>query len=310
MSKIALLINPKTRNLKKVLKKIESEFASYSPTLFYSNYPGHLFVLPSEIIAQGYDTLIAVGGDGTLNETLNGLINHFKTNQGYNWEGIRKIKLGIYPSGSGNDFARNIYTSGTMNLKELIEQNKTREIDIGLAEFEDINQNPTQRFFINITDLGIGGLVAQLKSRLPRFLPPGINYFVSIIYSFLTYQKKHVKIEGDDYFYEGKLLSYAVANGKFFGKGLGVAPHAKIDDGKFAITNIGDVSLLDYAIHSKTIRKVEKIKHKQVSYDETAGSIFLTSTKNEKTQIDMDGEFVGFAPIKIHCIKNKITFLS
>lgn len=310
MSKVAFLINPKIRNLKKVLKIIESEFANFSPSFFYSNYPGYLFVLPSEIISKGYDTLIAVGGDGTLNEMLNGVINHFKTNQGYNWEEIRKIKLGIYPSGSGNDFARNIYTNGSFNLKELLSGNKTREVDIGLAEFTDKVQNPTQRFFINITDLGIGGLVAQLKSQLPRFIPPGINYFISIIYSFLTYQKKHVKIEGEDYFYEGKLLSYAVANGKFFGKGLGVAPHAEIDDGKFAITNIGDVSLLDYAIHSKTVRKVKKIIHKQVHYDETSKSIYLISTKNEKIQIDMDGEFVGFTPIKVHCLKNKVTFLS
>ena len=308
INKIAFLVNPKIRNFYEALKNLEDDYKDLDYKIFLSDYPGHLFELPAKAIWEGYKTLIAVGGDGTLNEMLNGIIRHFKNSNGYDWDEIKKIKIGVLPEGSGNDFSRNIYVDIKDNLRLFLDKNKIREVDLGLAGFYDIQKNPTERFFINITDLGIGGRVAQVKSRLPNFFSPGMKYFLSIIYGFLVYRKKNVRIESEDFRYEGKLLSFTAAIGKYFGKGIGIAPEAIIDDGRFALTNIGNVNLLDYAIHSRTARKLQKIKHSQVSYHE-GNEIFLESTKNEDIEVDIDGEFAGYAPIRISCLKQKITLI-
>lgn len=308
MQKIAFFINPKIKNFRKIEIELQHYFLDFDYKFFISEYHGHLLSLPRKAISEGYNHMIAVGGDGTLNEVINGTIAAFKTNDSYDWEKISEIKIGVFPAGSGNDFVRNIYDSNVETLKNCIQNNSSELIDVGIADFFDEYNQPAERFFINISDVGIGGEVVILKEKLPRFFAPQFNYVASILYVMATYKKKLVKIKTDKFLYEGKILNFVIANGKYFGNAIGIAPHAEINDGKFAITNIGNVSIFDYFLNIGKAKKCQKIQHAEVIYSE-AKEVYIESADHRKITIDMDGEFVGFAPIRLVCLERKICFL-
>ncbi|MFT3919299.1 diacylglycerol/lipid kinase family protein [Cloacibacterium sp.] len=308
MQEIAFFINPKIRNFRKIEIELQHHFIDFDYKFFISEYHGHLLSLPQKAISEGYNCMIAVGGDGTLNEVVNGAINAFNNFGIIDWEKISDIKIGVFPAGSGNDFVRNIYDSKITTLKNLIQNNKSEPIDVGFAKFSDEKGIITERFFMNIADVGIGGEVVINKEKLPDFFSARFNYLASILYVMVTYRKKLVKVKTDTFSYKGKILNFVIANGKYFGNAIGIAPHAEINDGKFSITNIGNVSLLDYFLNIRAAKKCEKISHPQVTYSD-ANEVYIESVDHRKITIDMDGEFVGFAPIKLICEKNRINFI-
>lgn len=308
MQKIAFFINPKIRHFKKIEIELQHHFIDFDYKFFISEYHGHLLSLPQKALSEGFNCMIAVGGDGTLNEIVNGTIKAFAQGGSYDWEKISEIKVGVFPAGSGNDFVRNIYDSKVETLKKYLKEDQTELIDVGYASFIDENHQPCERFFMNITDVGIGGEVVIRKEKMPYFLSSTFTYVASILYVMATYRKNWVKLKTDSFSYEGKILNFVIANGKYFGNAIGIAPHAEINDGKFGITHIADVSLFDYFLHIGTAKKCKKINHPQVHYSE-ATEVYIESADHRKVSVDMDGEFVGYAPIHLTCKAQKIRFL-
>lgn len=308
MPKIAFFINPTIRNFKKKEIEIQHSFLKYNYQFFISEYSGHFLSLPQKAVNEGFTHFVAVGGDGTLNEIVNGIVSAFKTDEGYDWEKIKSIKIGILPSGSGNDFVKNLGYKTISELQNLIDKDTSKLVDIGFTEYLDRNRNKAERFFINVSDVGIGGEVVINKEKLPLSLLGETNYFLAIISTFLIYKKKLIKVTAKEFSWEGKVLNFVIANAKYFGNSIGIAPHAEISDGKFAITNIGDISLIDYFKNIKTAKKCKKIIHSEVSYTESE-ELLIESIDNLPLTIDMDGEFIGYAPVKFTCLKQKLCIL-
>lgn len=312
--KIAFLINGTAQGLEKLKKNIETIFKQHEPKLFISEKAGHITQLAQTAVSRGYDTIIICGGDGTLNEGLNGVIESFKNGLGdspdaYDWEKIAQIKVGVLPSGSGNDFAKTIHVTKELEyLKNLIAQQRSQLIDIGWVSFFNPDQQPSHRYFINITDVGMGGeAVLKLQNKIP-LVGPDINYFWAITSTLATYEKVKIKAHGDNFSWEGKAINFVVANGKYFGNGLGVAPDATITDGKFDIVIIGDVSLLDYFKNLGTVKKCEKVAHPEVHYYQM-DKVTIESMETRKISIDMDGEFIGYAPMTLVNLHKKLNFI-
>lgn len=312
--KIAFLINGTAKGLTKLTKSIELTFKEFDPKLFISEKSGHIFQLAHTAISRGYDTIIVCGGDGTLNEGINGILDSFKNSLGvspdaYDWQKIGQIKVGVLPSGSGNDFSKTIHITKEIDyLKNLILQKRSQLIDIGWVSFLKSDKDPGHRFFINITDVGMGGEVAlKLQHKIPM-ASPDINYFWAITSTLATYDKVKIKATGENFSWEGKAINFVVANGKYFGNGLGVAPDASVTDGKFDIVIIGDVSLMDYFKNLGTVKKCEKVKHPEVHYYQM-DKVTVESMENRKISIDMDGEFIGYAPMKLVNLYQKLNFI-
>jgi diacylglycerol kinase (ATP) len=313
--KLAFLINGTARKLEQLTKLIEDTFKVYQPKLFISERPGHIIQLAATAVSRGYDHIIICGGDGTLNEGINGIIGSFKTGLGdttdaYDWEKISKIKVGIFPSGSGNDFSKTVLvTKEIAYLKNLIEKNRSQLIDIGWVSYFKTDQEPANRFFINITDVGMGGeTVLKLQNSKIPMLGPDINYFWAITSTLATYEKVQIRAVGDDFNWEGKAINFVIANGKFFGNGLGVAPDASVTDGKFDIVIIGDVTMLDYFKNLGTVKKCRKVIHPEVHYYQLE-RVTIESMETRKISIDMDGEFIGYAPMTLINLQQKINFI-
>jgi diacylglycerol kinase (ATP) len=314
MSKIAFLINRLIKNYDTILKDIQNTFAETDYQLYFSDFSGHLVDLAQKALKDGKNTIITVGGDGTHNEVINGVLAHFKIGnnseiESYDLENLKKIRLGLYPAGTGNDFSKSINIKpNALQLKNEIANGKSRLLDLGWTSFTDKQNKPTNRFFINITDVGMGGEVARkLENKIP-LLSNKTQYAIRIVSTFLTYKKASIQAKSENYDWKGQVMNFIVANGKWFGNGLGVAPDAVLDDGFFEIAILGDIGLLDYLKHLDTVKKGEKVIHPEVNYNRFK-EITITSGDGSSVPIDMDGEFVGYAPLTLKNIPQTINFI-
>ncbi|GAB2641555.1 diacylglycerol kinase family lipid kinase [Emticicia sediminis] len=300
MTKIAFIIHGKARKKQFLIDEIKRIFEApfFQTQILETQFEQHAILLAESAVAEGFSYIIACGGDGTLNEVLNGIL---KTKR-------EDIKLGIIPKGSGNDFVKTICSPASLSaLKASIIEQKTKQIDVGLAEFVSKEGQPTFRYFINIADVGIGGAIAQQLAEVIKIFGSVITYQYFIFKNFLTYRPQQIKVIGDDFEYSGNIMNFCAANAKYFGSGLGIAPTANIADGMLNAVAIGEVSLLDYLKNFPDLKKCKPLKHPAIKYF-TSKTLFFEST-NQFIPIDMDGEFVGFLPMKITVKPQAINFI-
>ncbi len=304
MKKTAFVIHGKVRDKQHIINEIESTFSdNYKIEVFTSEYSGHAIELSCSAAEQGFNYIICIGGDGSLNEIVNGVMRAKNRNKELD------IKVGVLPYGTGNDFIKTIKSPHTLSgIKELIDSNSFKEIDLGIAQYKDLKGSDRSRYFINITDIGIGGVVVQNLGKYSKALGANFTYMRAIINTLLTYRNQPVKAIADEFTFEGKVKNFVVANGKYFGSGIGIAPDAEVDDGKFAIVILSEVSLIDFLKFSITFKKCEKIEHPQIIY-KSAKEITVESLSIPQP-IDMDGEFIGYSPMKIKILPKVLDFLT
>jgi YegS/Rv2252/BmrU family lipid kinase len=255
-----------------------------------------------KIANSGTDYLIAVGGDGTMHEVVNGIMQVPKKQR-------ENLIIGLLPVGSGNDFARTLNLSGKISyLYKLISSNSVIDLDIGKIECKDLDGKDTTVYFNNIAGVGLDAEVAKRVNEGNKAYGPNVAYYSATVKSFLNYRKKQVKVSSADFNYEGNVLLLSLANAKYFGSGLGIAPHAKINDGKMALTLAGDVSLFDYLRNVGKLRKCAYLKHPGIAYGETES--MNIEPIGEPCYIEADGELVGKLPLKVTMLHREIKFLT
>lgn len=316
MKKVAFLVNRVIQRYHKTISDIEKEFNStLDYKIFISEKAGHIKDLASDAVREGYEYLIVVGGDGSINEVINGIASRFRINEqlgsdSFDWEAIRKIKIGLLPAGTGNDFARyHQLKYDIKHLKFLIEKNKVQILDIGWTCFMNKQSQKVERLFSNITDVGMGGHTVQhMDQNKVSWLGSNLNYTKAILSSFITYDKSTIKWTSDQNTWQGKVMSMVVANGKYFGSGLAVAPNARMDDGKFTLVTLGNITMFDYLKNLGKVKSGQLIDHKEVSYHE-AKEVIIEPLDGKELPIDMDGDFVGYCPMTLKCIPKAISFL-
>ena len=295
---ICFIVNQKIKRRKSVISKIESEFKDHSIAIHLTSYPKHAEILARDLIEHGYDYMIAVGGDGTLNEVINGILTApVPTN--------KLPVLGVFPKGSANDFARSIdVKSSETQLHEMILHKSYHKIDIGKI-MRDNDSQP--RYFINIAGLGLGPEVV-LHMGNSKLLGPKLSYFKAIIQTFTKYKRKAIYCKTENWEWRGNLLQMAVANGKFFGNGICVCPDAVVDDGIFHIALFGELSIKDYLKNLKNLKKGIKITHKDAHYH-TAKELRIENLNEGVCDIETDGEYIGSSPATISVVPKAINFL-
>jgi len=304
LMQVTFIVNSKIKKLKRTLTEIGNVFFNdekIQTTILQTQYAGHASELATECTKNGCDFLIAVGGDGTLNEVLNGIL---KASIPINSYPI----LGVLPKGSANDFVRSIsIPKDIAQLKQTILNKQTQKIDIGKVEIGSTES--TQQYFINIAGLGLGPEVVKIMEGSGKTFGSKATYFSAIIKGFLSYEKRAIKCESEDWSWEGSLLQMAVANGQFFGDGICVSPDALVNDGVFHVSLFGELSLMDYLRNLGNLKKGKKINHKGAHYF-TTRKLSITSTETRSCGIETDGEYTGESPITITVVPSAIKFIS
>lgn len=240
-----------------------------------------------------YEYVVAVGGDGTINEVLNGIMQ---------FDGECPI-LGVLPIGTGNDFVKSagLKLNKTTFLHSIL-TNSTNEIDT--VKLETVN---SVHYFLNIADVGFGGKVVELLEQQRKYFGGKASYALAIVRTFLKYKRPIVSIQTNDFKYEGEILMIAICNGSTFGNGLIINPSANMNDGILNITLLKKVTLVDYVKNLKNLKKGQEIKHNEAIYLQTK-SVEIKILKGEAVS-ELDGESLKDGNV-IACIQRKIKVLN
>lgn len=302
MKKVAFIIHGKLRSKEKLQQEVLQHFSErYKVQFLITRHAGHSMQLAKQAVLEGYSYIICCGGDGSLNECANGIMQSGLADK-------EEIKLGLLPNGSGNDFIKTIKSASTVaELKKAIENNKSKRIDLGLARFTSTDGKDTSRYYINITDVGMGGVAVERLNRTTKIFGTMAAYQYAIVTSLIGYEKHPIIVTSESFTCEGKMMNFFAANGSWLGSGLGVSPDSSLDDGLLNAVAIGDVSILDYLKYLPDIRKGKKITHPQVNYY-TCKELHIQSSAGP-LPIDMDGEFVGYSPMKVKVVPAAINFI-
>ncbi len=292
------------RKIEQVLHTAKSSGIFNKVSTYESQYAGNSIEIAQKVSAE-YDYIIAVGGDGTLNEVMNGLMQY------QHQQSDKELpKLGILPLGTANDFVKSTpLKSGINELISLIKNKQHRKIDIGKLQcFEKDRTTQLTRYFINIADVGFGAHVVHKTNKCSSIFGANATYIKAILGTFLSYKPKQITVQIDDQPKQtSNTLSLIFAKGKYFASGLGVAPHADLSDGKLAITHIGNVSMFDFLLYLGRLKKCKKITHPEAKYFKAKH--LEVSSVDKNAAVEADGEFIGYLPLKVDVISKKISFL-
>ena len=192
----------------------------------YTEESKHATVIAREMANSGSEFIIAVGGDGTCNEVINGIMSASN----------RNVVFGILPNGTGNDFHRMLGNYDSDIFLEGLQNGQSREIDLC-----EITQNGNKTHALNIAGIGFDGHVIKLLTRQRKKwnMKGKFSYATAIARAFFSYTKPTVRIVSGEFSYEGKMLLLAVCNGSTFGHGLQIQPGALFDDGLLSIALFG-----------------------------------------------------------------------
>jgi len=255
---------------------------------FTSEHRGQIEQLVADEGSQ-YKTIVLIGGDGTVHECVNGIMQI---------EQKQRPSLFVIPRGTGNDFSRLFKHSS--NPWEVAVNGPSQLVDV----IEVSDDDGHVRYCGNIGDAGLGAAVVAKANQLPLAIRGAARFGVAILQTFLTYRKQHMCITTDQMRFEKKFLTIAFAKGKYFGSGIGIAPHAQLNDGFIHATLIGEVSLLEYLRYLPRLKKAKAINHSEVNYITTKN---MTLTGEGK--VELDGEISFSLPVEIKVHENAIRWI-
>lgn len=245
---------------------------------------GHAIELAEAALADGYRFLVAVGGDGTINEVVNGMMDA---------QGPRapEAVLGVVAAGSGSDFIKTfgLPQDPAEGVKHLAGDNLF-DVDVGRVTYTE-NGEQKQRYFPNIAEAGFGAEVVRRAEKLPRFLGR-VRYLVSFWICLARFKLRDGKVLLDGRTYEGRLTNLIVANAQFFGGGMHIAPKAHPGDGKFDVL-IQKGTKRDYIAGITKVFKAEHLPSPVIG-EHHAARVEVTS--ETPLPVEADGEVLGTTP--------------
>ncbi len=265
----------------------------------YTSSQGDGILLAKQARDIGYKNIIAVGGDGTVNEVLNGLLADDKDID-------KDMELAILEHGTGSDFVRSFkQKKGIHNFIKLLKRNKTVKVDIGKIDFQSMNGDRASRYFLNAANLGIGADVVNRANKNSKALGSKLTYFTGTIATLLSFKNVEVSCTLDnEEIIEGKYLGVIVCNGQYMGGGMHIAPQAQTDDGLFEIVFIKDLTKARFLRHFPTIYLGKHINLPEIAIYRSKK---LTVTTKEQTIFEADGEIPGMAPIVCQVIPKALS---
>lgn len=284
----------------KLSSRLESLFGPLHSA--QTSKPQEAGLLARQAIENGYHWIVSVGGDGTLHEVVNGIFSLPASARS-------RVRLSILPMGSGDDFAKSLsLPPDPLQLIERWKKPQAIQIDIGKTTYLKESQAQNQ-YFINIADLGMGGEVMIRVNRSSKLLGYKFTYVSAIVQTLAQYKPYALRIETESEALEAdNLLIALVANGRYFGNGLHMAPQASLSDGKFEIVLIekfGIVKFLKFLpkLYGGKIHEAREVKTLRGS------RIRITPLSPKPVLMETDGELLGPIPAEFEVLPQALEIL-
>jgi YegS/Rv2252/BmrU family lipid kinase len=259
--------------------------------------PGHAIELAKSAVNKGYKLVVSVGGDGTINEIVNGI---------YATGDMKDVELGIIGTGTGSDYIRTIGVSKYYqeSCHHLMNPMK-KSVDLGLVEFT-ANGQPAKRIFANFAGLGFDAEVVKATTRKFKNFGGKPAYLMGLLSTFATYKNRNIHITMNGQSEDRKVCTIVMSNGKYGGGSMLLAPDADPSDGLFDVIIIGDVTKPDLLRSLPRIYKGTHLTHPKVTVRRTD---LITISSDEPMAIQADGDLVGEAPARFTVLPSALNIL-
>ena len=247
---------------------------------------GHAIEIARAAADDGYRCLVAVGGDGTIHEVANGILQT---------PNASRTTLGVVCTGTGSDFSRTIGIHRDYKRScAALTGSRRKRIDVGLVEYYG-GGTPARRYFLNAAGIGFDATVVEATEKLPKYLGGTVPYLFGLVRTFLGYRNKQVSLSfGDGESEEAKVLSVVVANGRYFGGGMHIAPEAGMDDGQFDIVIVGDFGKMELLCVFPRVYKGTHLGYRKIRVERAER---LSIESSQRFLLHADGELLGEGPV-------------
>ncbi len=248
--------------------------------------------------ACGREFIIACGGDGTISEVVNGILE----------SGAQDVELGILPSGTGGDFRRTLRiptraADAALALRR--GEQATNYIDVGRVTYHTARGEQEARYFVNVASIGMGSRVVERVESSSSWLPVNgstalggnLAYATAAAQTVLSFTKPEVSIQIDDKPPRRfRILNLCVANARYFGGGMKIAPEAKLNDGLLDVVVVGDLSAATVFANAYRLYLGTHLGMQQVAHTRAERITVCPAAKNRVVSIEVDGELAGHLP--------------
>lgn len=256
--------------------------------------------LAEEGAKQGRKFIIACGGDGTVNEVANGILRSGEDTE-----------LGVLPSGTGGDFRRTLSIPSTANeAARGLKNGETRTIDVGKVTFNGHDDKEISRYFVGVSSFGLSvSIIERVKNQkaldwIPLDTLRGkAGFALSTLQEVLDLNNTTVRVKLDDK--EEHLLNtinFCVANARYFGGGMKIAPDAQLNDGFFDVVNIGDIKTAKILLNAWKLYGGSHLSLDEVKHTHAKRLEIKPSNENQIVHIETDGELPGKLPARYEII--------
>jgi YegS/Rv2252/BmrU family lipid kinase len=271
-----------------------SHFGAFKPV--FTREAGQAVDLAAEAARRGVKLIIACGGDGTISEVANGII-----------ASGRDAELGILPSGTGGDFRKTLaIPSRSRDAAILLRTGHTRQIDVGRVTYTSKAGVLETRYFLGVASFGMSadviGRVKEggpdwLPSQAPKWLSGQVSFGVSMLQTALRSPATKVVVQiDDDHERNLTVANLCIANARFFGGGMKIAPDAKLADGKFDVVCIGDIGALKIFTNAARVYLGTHLAMDEVSHTLAQKVVVRPANAEKRVTVEVDGELPGHLP--------------
>ena len=296
-----VIVNPASADgaTREVWPKFASDLRThFGPfTVAFTEGIGHGRQLAAEAAKRGTKLIIACGGDGTISEVANGIL-----------ESNQEAELGVLPGGTGSDFRRTLrMPTNTAAAARALRDGHTRVIDVARVTFVNDNGEREMRFFVNVASFGMSPEVlsraasGESKKWIPGFAPrklgSKLSYAAATLQTTLAASPIEVLIQLDEQAERRmRVAEFCVANARYYGGAMKIAPDAKLDDGFLDVVSIGDASSFRILTNAPRLYFGAHLRMDEVNHALAKQIVARPVKKDEEVRIELDGEVVGRLP--------------
>jgi diacylglycerol kinase (ATP) len=238
----------------------------------------------AQAAADGAELVVAVGGDGTMNEVANGLLS---------LPGDRP-ELAVVPLGTGMDFARSHRIPRKLDAAlDVARDGRTATIDAGRVSYRSWDGSDNNRYFANIASAGMSGAVARQANLTTKALGGRVSFFAALLRVFAGWRNTELEVDVAGEKRSGKMTNLIVANGRYQGGGMLIAPEAVPDDGLFDVLVIGDITKRDFVLNVGKIYRGTHLSHPKIDLLRGAR---VSVDAEVPVPLELDGEQPGTTP--------------
>ncbi|MFN2515690.1 MAG: diacylglycerol kinase family protein [Pyrinomonadaceae bacterium] len=300
MSLPLVIVNPDSAGgaTRKAWPKIASDLATHFGPFIpkFTTRGGQGIELAAEAARKGQKLIVACGGDGTISEVANGILSVGS-----------ETELGILPSGTGGDFRKTIgIPVRSADAARILREGRPRQIDVGRVTFLNDQDEHESRYFLGVASFGMSAdVIAKVKEggsewlsgKGPKWLTGRLSFGLSTIETALQTSATRVIVQFDeDIARQLTVANLCIANARYFGGGMKIAPNAKLDDGRFDVISIGDLGVARILANAPRLYTGLHLSMPEVGHAFAKKLSAAPVNKNRRIDIEVDGELPGHLP--------------